>query len=212
MQKPSADLDTAVAFVIERIGEEAERATAPLDDDEVDFLNHLPAQPTNPTAGLGFNTAYEYFWPTPVLRDFRFERLCRLAKSAHLHDLQTRPGAAREWGFAAAVLRLNRHPMSWLLQWAGIKLRKARGLLDGCLLLTTALLLVIVAVLGVLALSVLVGGHGEVWKRTLWIAGGCACRDPCSFVLRYPMARELAGKTHGREVSMSSACEESGKF
>lgn len=85
MQLQRSDLDVALAFVVERITQEAERSAPPLDDDEKHFLNHLPTKPTNPTAAaaLGFNTAYEEFLPTPVLRDFRFERLCNLARDAH---------------------------------------------------------------------------------------------------------------------------------
>ncbi len=79
MHRPSADLDAAVAFVVERISQEAEHSAVPLDDDETHFLNQLPSEPRSPTAALasGFNTAYEYFWPTPVLRDLRFQRLCK---------------------------------------------------------------------------------------------------------------------------------------
>jgi hypothetical protein len=111
MAPPSTDLDAALAFVIERISQEAQRSGTPLDDDEIHFLNHLPTEPTNPTVELGFNTAYEESWPTPVLRDFSFERLCKLARDAHQHDLRTRPDATREWEFAAGVLDLDRHPM-----------------------------------------------------------------------------------------------------
>ena len=170
----SADLEIALAFVIERIAEEAERSGTPLEDDENEFLNHPPTQPTNPTVAWGFNTAYEYFWPTPVLRDFRFERLCNLAKDAHLHDLQIRPDATREWEFAAAVLQAHRHPLSWLLQWAHIRSAMRRARWDRLLLVGTATLVVSVFLIGAIALSVLTEGRGEVWKWTLCVAGGCA--------------------------------------
>ncbi|MGA8213155.1 MAG: hypothetical protein WB799_06150 [Candidatus Sulfotelmatobacter sp.] len=175
MHLPHADLDVALAFVVERITQEAERSSVPLDDDEKHFLDHLPTEPTNPTAALawGFNTTYECSWPTPVLRDFRFERLCKLARDAHSHDLQTRPDAAREREFAAAVLELHRHPMSWLLTWAGIRTGKRAARWDCLLLVTTAASVVVLFLVGVLALSVLTDGQKEVWKWTFWVVGAC---------------------------------------
>jgi len=142
MQHLPADLETALTFVIERVGEEADRSGAPLDDEEFGFLSHLLAQATNPTI-MAFNTAYKEFWPTPVLRDFRFERLCNLAREAHSHDLRVRPDGAREWEFAAAVLQLHRHPMSWLLKWAHIRTRNRPSRWDRLLLVATAVLVVI---------------------------------------------------------------------
>jgi hypothetical protein len=173
MQLPSADLDVALAFVVEGISHEAERSATPLDDDETHFLNHLPTQPTNPTIALGFNTADEFSLPTPVLRDFRFERLCKLAKDARLHDLQSRPDAAREWEFAAAVLQLHRHPMAWLLSWAGIRTRERPARWDRLILVTTAALVVVLSLFGAFALSALTEGQKEVWKWMSWVIGGC---------------------------------------
>jgi hypothetical protein len=173
MEKQRADLEMTVAFVTERVSEEAERSGAPLDEDEKYLLHHLPTEPTNPTIASGFDTADEDSWPTPVLRDFRFERLCKLAKDAYLHDLQTRPAAAREWEFAAAVVQLNGHPVSWLLGWAGIRTAKRRAGWDRLFLAVTATLVVILSLFGALALSILTDGKKEVWKWTLWVAGGC---------------------------------------
>jgi hypothetical protein len=173
MPLPSADLDVALAFVVEQVNQEAERSAAPLNEDEQYFLNHLPIEPTNPTAASGFNTAYEFSLPTPVLRDFRFERLCKLARDARLHELQSRPDAAREWGFAAAVLELHRHPMAWLLSWSGIRSRKRPARWDRLLLVIAAALVVALFLLGAFALSALTEGQKEFWKWTLWIVGGC---------------------------------------
>lgn len=173
MQLPSADLDVALAFVVEEISHEAERSGTPLDDDETHFLNNLPTQPTNPTVALGFNTADEFSLPTPVIRDFRFERLCKLAKDARLYDLQSRPDAALEWEFAAAVLQLHRHPMAWLLSWAGIRTRKRPARWDRLPLVTTAAFVVALSVLGAFALSALTEGQREFWKWIVWIVGGC---------------------------------------
>src|SRR5215467_9693840 len=117
MQDLSTELETAVNFVVDRIREEADLICSPLDEEELEFLKNLPSVPTNPTL---HNDPYsESAWPP--LRDLPFERLCSLAKAARLRDLQLRPEASREWEFAAAVLQLNRHPMSWLLMWSGAK-------------------------------------------------------------------------------------------
>src|SRR4029077_12619246 len=109
-----------------RIVEEAERSGEPLDEQERDLLHNLPTTPNNPTLS-SWRFADEYSLPTPILRDFRFERLCLLAKNARLTDTRTRQGAAPQWGFAAAILELNRHPMYWLLQWSGVKKRRPAG-------------------------------------------------------------------------------------
>ena len=162
-----------MTFVIARIGKQAERSGAPLGDDEIDFLHHPPTQPTNPTASWGFNTAYKDSWPTPVLRDLGFERLCNLARDAHRRDLQTRPDAAREWEFAGAVLELHRHPLSWLLQWAHIRTAKRPARWDRLLLVATASLVVVVFILGAVALSVVTDGQRDVWKWTSCVIGGC---------------------------------------
>ncbi len=172
MQTPNEDLDAALAFVIERMSQEAALSNSPLDDDEMHFLNHLPTEPTNLTASWGFQSASADSWPTPVLRDFRFERLCKLAKLARVHDVQTSPDTAREWEFATAVLALHRHPMSWLLSWAGIRTGE-RPRWDGLLLLTTAVLVVALFVVGLLALSFLTDGQKDIWKWTFWIFGAC---------------------------------------
>jgi hypothetical protein len=201
MQLPRAELDVALTFVVEGIAQEAERSAAPLDDDEQYFLNHLPTEPTNPTAGWGFNTAYEGYWPEPVLRDLRFERLCKLAKDARLHDLQTRPDAAREWEFAAAVLELHRHPMSWLLKWAGIRTRKRSARWDRLLLVATAAFVVVLSLVGALALSALTDGQREFWKWTLWVAGACAYGT--ILTLLYLAVRRLEARQGERNVEKS---------
>ena len=163
----------ASAFVIERISKEAERSGVPLDDGERHFLNHLPNKPTNPTAEWGFNTAYEGNWPISVLRDLGFERLCHLAKGARLNDLHTRPQGTREWEFAGTVLLAHRHPLSWLLQWAGIRTVKRHARWDRLLLVGTGTLVVAVFVLGALALSVLTDGQSDARKWVFCVIGGC---------------------------------------
>jgi hypothetical protein len=167
MQHLSTDLETALNFVIERVTVEAERSGAALGDDELYFLRHLPTEPTNVTIHQGH-------WPdssVPVVRDFSYETLCALARNARLHDVQTRPEAALDWEFSATVLQLERHPMSWLLDWAGVKKRRPRW--DGLLLVGTALLFVLILIFGGIALSVFAEGRPDTWRRTLLIAGGC---------------------------------------
>ena len=52
-----------------------------------------------------------------------FEKLCNLASVAYQYDLTLNP-APRDWELAFNVSKLNRHPMYWLLQWAGLKQRR----------------------------------------------------------------------------------------
>ncbi len=112
-QHNDSDLQIALAFVIKRIEEEACRSGEPLDEDERLLLTHLPT-----TSALPFAVDPEF--PAPVPRDFSYERLIKLAKAAHRYDASPSSELAFDWEFAAAVLKLERHPMSWLLQWAEI--------------------------------------------------------------------------------------------
>ncbi len=200
MQRPSADSDAALAFIVESITREAERSVAPLNDDEKHFLNHLPTEPRNSTAveATGFNTAYEEFLPTPVLRDLQFEKLCKLARHAHSHDLQTRPEAVQEWKLAVAVLQLHHHPMSWLLGWAGIRNRKRPQLRDRLLLVATATFVVVLSLAGAFTLSALTDGQNVVWKWTLWVAGGCVYG--ALMTLLYFAARRLEVRQQERDI------------
>jgi hypothetical protein len=90
----------------------------------------------------GFRVTHRHRALTPespvvlVPRDTGYERLCALAKAARRNDLRLNPALALDWDFAAAVSKLNAHPMSWLLQWAGVKGR--RPLWDGWLLIAAA--------------------------------------------------------------------------
>lgn len=168
------DLDAALEFVIRRIREEADRSGHPLDEDEEDFLRNLPTKPTNPTLHSA-HYAGEGVLGTFPIRDIPFERLCNLARQAYKSDTTIGTESERQWNFAAAVLRLNGHPMSWLLQWAGIKLRKAAGSADGCLLLTTAILLIVVSAFVLIPLLHFGSGLAEAWKIIVWILSGFFC-------------------------------------
>jgi hypothetical protein len=131
------DLDTALGFVIGRIEEEAPRSGEPLSDGQRFLLNHLPKDSALPQPYAGDPE----FPAVLVPRDTTYERLCALAKAARQNDLRVNPSLAPDWEFAAAVSKLNRHPMSWLLQWAGLKER--RPWWDRCLLIAAALLFVL---------------------------------------------------------------------
>jgi hypothetical protein len=117
---PAADLDTSLAFVIGRIEEEATRSGEPLSDDQRFLLNHLPDNSALPL----WNGADPDGPAVLIPRDAVFERLCTLARDAHNSDARLNPASSLDWEFAVAVLKLNRHPMSWLLRWAGMKERR----------------------------------------------------------------------------------------
>jgi cobalamin biosynthesis protein CobD/CbiB len=112
--------------------------------------------------------------PDLPLRDFTYEKLCALTKAARLYDSQMRPEAETEWEFAAAVLKLNRHPMSWLLRWAGLKdENEKRPWWDRWLLVGTALMAVLLFVGGGVVVAIIAEGHSELWERLVWAAAGC---------------------------------------
>ena len=158
--KRTADLETALRFVIKRIEEEAKRSGEPLSDEQRFLLNHLPTYSawTQPYGGDPEIPAQ------PIPRDATYERVCAVAKAAHRHDLQLNPGSVLDWEFAAAVSRLNRHPVSWLLQWAGVK--ESRPWWDRWLLVAAALLFIF----SVGAVMLLAGS--EPWTGYQWIAVG----------------------------------------
>lgn len=112
---PHTDLETALEFVTRRIEDEALKSGEPLSDEEHFKLHHLPTKP-------GPHSSPSYFGsPHIIIRDFVYERLCALAKAAYQTDVRVDPSAAYRWEFAAAVSKLNGHPVNWLLQWAEVK-------------------------------------------------------------------------------------------
>ena len=133
---PTADLDKSLAFVIGRIEEEATRSGEPLSDEERSLLNDLP---TDSVVPMGNGSDPESL-TIPVPRGTVFERLCALARSARNSDARLTPMSALDWEFAAAVSKLNHHPISWLLHWAGVKVR--RPWWDRWLLVLAALLVI----------------------------------------------------------------------
>jgi hypothetical protein len=151
------DLDTALGFVIGRIEGEAPRSGEPLSDEQRFLPNHLPKESALPQPYVGDPE----FPPVLVPRDTAYERLCTLAKTARQNDLVVNPSLAADWEFAAAVSKLYRHPMSWLLQWAGVKVR--RPWWDRLLLIATALLFIFC-----IATLALLSGNAP-WTPLQWI-------------------------------------------
>jgi hypothetical protein len=135
----AADMNAALAFVSNRIEEEGMRSGQPLDEEQRYLLNNLPVQLDVPEVSTGDPEFPVHF----RLRDLTYERLCALAKAAYRTDREINPGS-QQWEFAFNVSKLNRHPMCWLLQWAGVKQR--RPWWDRWLLVAASLLFVIVTI------------------------------------------------------------------
>src|SRR5258705_8830561 len=112
----SAELSRALAFVIRRIENEAAQSGEPLSEEQRLLLNNLPRESAVP-AMIGTDPESPLLLSVP--RDVAFERLIALARDARRNDLQATPASDAEWKIAFIVSKLNRHPMSWLLVWAG---------------------------------------------------------------------------------------------
>jgi hypothetical protein len=157
----AADLSAALAFVINRIEKQAMRSGQPLDEEQRFLLNNLPAQSDMPEFRTGDLECPAHF----RLRDVTYEKLCALAKAAYRCDREMNAGS-HEWEFALNVSKLNRHPMCWLLQWAGVKQR--RPWWDGWLLVAAALLFIAATV----PLMLLVADGGKaLWRWAIVGAG-----------------------------------------
>ena len=167
MPPQHTDLETALEFVTRRIEEEALRSGEPLTEEEHHLLHHLPGKP-----GL-FSSPSSGFTPATggmniVARDFEYERLCALAKAAYSGDVCLDSMSADRWEFAAAVSKLNRHPIAWLLGWAGVKVRRQwwdRWILVASALVFTALgflLLFLAAIEPMPPAGWIVGGFGYI--------------------------------------------------
>lgn len=186
----TADLDAALGFVIGRIEEEATRSGEPLSDEQRFLLNHLPKVSALPEA-------YGADPESPMVlvpRDTEYERLIGLAKAAHLNDLRLNLASALDWGFAAAVAKLNRHPRSWLLQWAGVKMR--RPWWDRWLLLAAALLFIF----SVATVALLMGT--EPWTPFQWAGVGAVYIGV--LVLLYFASRWVEEWQLNQNIEMSS--------
>jgi hypothetical protein len=135
----SADLGAALAFVIGRIEEQAMLLGEPLNEEERFLLNNLPTVSIAPEISIGDPEVPVHFVP----RERTYERLCVLAKAARRNDVQLNP-ASLDWDFAFAVAKFGQHPLSWLLQWAGV--RQRRPWWDRWLLIIAALLFIAASV------------------------------------------------------------------
>ena len=154
------DLDDALSFVVKRIETEATRSGKPLTEEEGLLLNNLPTAPLFPLT----TSSGPEFPPLPVPRHLAYERLIALAKEARQHDVRVDSMSDRRWRYTATVCKLNKHPMSWLLHWSGI--REQKPWWDRSLLIISATLLVSCFV------AIIFLGIAETWTRLGWIAGG----------------------------------------
>ena len=127
----------------QRIEAEAKVSGEPLSDHERGLLRHPPNESLIP------------MWPDPeppamIPRALPYERLCSIAKAAYSADLRMSPEQAADWEFAPAISKLHRHPIAWLLPWAGVIVR--RRWWDRWLLVLAAVVVVVVGLTsGVLA-------------------------------------------------------------
>jgi hypothetical protein len=159
----TADLSRSLAFVFERIEREAARSGVPLSDEERFLLNNLPREPVVPVMN-GTDPDSPPLMPAP--RDVAYERLIALVRDARRNDLRVNPSSDVEWKIAFVISKITRHPMSWVLAWAGMKERTPwwdrAGLVAGALLFTG----------GILALVIFAEAGGGTPLR--WIAAGAA--------------------------------------
>jgi hypothetical protein len=131
----TADLDSALSFVIGRIAEQAKVSGEPLSHEQRLLLNYLPSET---------RTFWDPEFQVLVPRNINLERVCALGKAAYLHDRQLNPSSL-DWEFALGVFTLNRHPMGGLLQLAGTKLPRPRW--DGLRLIATGLVPIVAVIL-----------------------------------------------------------------
>jgi len=150
----TADLDSALSFVIRRIAEQAKLSGESLSEEQRLLLKYLPSEtPAN----------WDPEFLVLVPRNINLERVCALGKAAYLYDRQVNPSSL-DWEFAFAVFTLNRHPMGGLLQWAGMKLRRPKW--DGLQLIGTGLVPIVAVVL-------LVWNADGPLFRSVAIVSGC---------------------------------------
>jgi hypothetical protein len=181
-----ADLDNVLSFVVKRIEGEAERVGEPLTGEEASLLQDLPTAPLFPLTVSGDP---EFPPPMPIPRDLAYERVIALTKEARRYDSQRDSTSDREWRYAASVCKLNRHPMSWLLRWAGIKEQKPWW--DRSLLIISAILLTF-CLLAFILLGIV------NWTRLGWITAGLgyfavtfSLYFSCRYVEEWQLRREI---------------------
>ena len=170
----TADLETALSFVVRRIEKQAETAGHPLSDEEQSLLRDFP--PSNVDYLRGIDP--ELGPPELVPRNINLERLCALAKAAYLNDRKINPKSL-DWEFAFAVFRLNRHPMWGVLNAAGVKMYR-RPLWDQ--------VFVIIAGLFPLIAVMILASNGP---RSLFQWAGILCGSVTVMLLIYFASRQI---------------------
>ena len=136
----TADLDAALSFVTSRVNQQATLSGEPLDVQQSLLLTNLRS--STPVVWIPGPETPD---PTLVARDVNYERLCALAKAAHLNDRKINPESL-DWEFAFVVFRLNRHPMWSVLHSTGVKMYR-RPLWDQLFVIIAALFPVIAVIL-----------------------------------------------------------------
>lgn len=160
----TADLDAALRFALGRIEEQAMRSGEPLSEEQRLLLNNLP-KGESMQQRVSMTTGDPIAGPEFPIRDITYERLCALAKAAHRSELELNP-ASLDWEFALNVCKLNHHPMSRLLLWAGIKER--RPWWDRWFLVIAALLL---ALSSVALILLVLDKQWALWRWGAVVAG-----------------------------------------
>lgn len=154
------DLSAVLEFVIRRNEQEALRSGQPLSDEQRSLLNDLPTSSSISHIATGEPESL----PEPVPRDTNYEKLIAAAKTAYRQDRELNP-SSRDWEFSISVLKLNRHPMNWLLGWAGVKQPKPWW--DRWLLFLAALIFIA----GTMTLIVLLAEKPGLFTKLLLGAG-----------------------------------------
>lgn len=167
------DLETALSFVVRRIEEQAKASGHPLNEEEHSLLKNLP-----PSNANSLNWASEFGPQELVPRNIDLERVCALAKAAHLNDRNINPDSL-DWEFAFAVFTLNRHPMWGVLHSAGVKMYR-RPLWD-------QLFVIIAALLPLIAVILLVS-YGT---QTIFGWAGILCGTAAIMLLIYFASRQI---------------------
>ena len=127
----TADLEAALSFAVQRIGEQARASGHPLNEEEDLLLRNLPSSNVNYPIRISGP-------PKLVPRNTNLERLCALARAAYENDRRVNP-MSRDWEFAFSVFALNRNPMWGVLHAAGVEMTR-RPLSDQCFLIVAAVL------------------------------------------------------------------------
>ena len=154
----TTDLEIALSFVVHRVEAQAKTSRQPLNGEEYSLLKNLPS------SGADYPIwAPDLGPPELVPRNAALERICTLTKAAYQEDRQFNPESL-SWDFTLAVLTINQHPMTGLLQFAGMKRLRPRW---------DRLRLVVTALLPVIAVMLIALNAKENLLRSVGIGAGC---------------------------------------